>query len=89
MGNLCAQIPLLLQSFDTLGLSAPLLKSITEIGFETPTDAKPGNPMGAGMAKKKEKKKPAFKPSQEPWNTAGSGGAPGFSVKKKGKKKRY
>ena len=29
---------LLLQSFDTLGLSAPLLKSITEMGFETPTD---------------------------------------------------
>ena len=27
-----------MQSFDTLGLSAPLLKSITEMGFETPTD---------------------------------------------------
>ena len=39
--------------------------------------------------KKKAKKKPYFKPGQEPWNTSGSGGAPGFSVKKKGKKKRY
>ena len=38
MADLCALIPLLLQSFDTLGLSAPLLKSITEMGFETPTD---------------------------------------------------
>ena len=48
MADLCGQIPLLLQSFDTLGLSAPLLKSshITqnaghlrgEMGFETPTD---------------------------------------------------
>ena len=38
MGDLCALIPFLLQSFDTLGLSAPLLKSITEMGFETPTD---------------------------------------------------
>jgi ATP-dependent RNA helicase DeaD len=27
-----------LDTFDTLGLSAPLLKSITEMGFETPTD---------------------------------------------------
>ncbi len=49
---------------------------------------KPGKPMGAGKAKKKGKKKPAFKPGQEPWNTSGSGGAPSFSVKKKGKKKR-
>ena len=38
MGDLCALIPLLLDTFDTLGLSAPLLKSITEMGFETPTD---------------------------------------------------
>ena len=52
-------------------------------------DNKPGKPMGAGKAKRKAKKKPAFKPGQEPWNTSGSGGAPGFSVKKKGKKKRY
>jgi hypothetical protein len=44
--------------------------------------------MGAGKAKKKAKKKPYFKPGQEPWNTAGSGGAPGFSVKKKGRGKR-
>ena len=48
---------------------------------------KPGKPMGAGKAKKKGKKRPAFKPGQEPWNTSGSGGSPGFSVKKKGKKK--
>ena len=32
------RIPLLLESFDTLGLSAPLLKVITEMGFQTPTD---------------------------------------------------
>ena len=32
MGDLCALIPLLLDTFDTLGLSAPLLKSITEMG---------------------------------------------------------
>ena len=59
--------------------------------WDKPQDAfadKPGKPMGAGKAKKKAKKRPAFKPGQEPWNTAGSGGAPGFSVKKKGKKKR-
>ena len=31
-------------------------------------------PMGAGKAKKKAKKKPYFKPGQEPWNTSGSGG---------------
>ena len=64
-------------------------------GFKSPdgppswNDSKPGKPMGAGKAKKKAKKKPYFKPGQEPWNTSGSGGAPGFSVKKKGKKKRY
>ena len=49
---------------------------------------KPGKPMGAGKAKKKAKKKPYFKPGQEPWNTSGSSGAPGFSVKKKGRGKR-
>ena len=51
--------------------------------------AESGKPMGAGKAKRKAKKKPAFKPGQEPWNSAGAGGgAPGFKVKKKGRKKR-
>ena len=49
-------------------------------------DAKPGKPMGAGKAKRKAKKKPAFKPGQEPWNQTSFGG-PGFSVKKKKKRK--
>ena len=48
---------------------------------------KPGKPMGAGKPKKKAKK-PYFKPGQEPWNTSGSSGTPGFSVKKKGMGKR-
>ncbi|MDG1674697.1 MAG: hypothetical protein P8H88_04550, partial [Flavobacteriales bacterium] len=44
-------------------------------------DAKPGKPMGAGKAKKKaSKKRPAFKPGQEPW-AGKSTGSPGFSVK--------
>ena len=51
-------------------------------------DAKPGKPMGAGKAKKKASKKPAFKPGQEPW-AGKSTGSPGFSVKPKGRGKRY
>ena len=49
-------------------------------------DPKPGKPMGAGKAKRKAKKKPPFKPGQEPWNQTSFGG-PGFSVKKKKKRK--
>lgn len=36
--DLCGRIPPPLTSFDTLGLSAPLLQAIQELGFETPTD---------------------------------------------------
>ena len=51
-------------------------------------DVKPGKPMGAGKAKKKaSKKRPAFKPGQEPW-AGKSTGSPGFSVKPKGRGKR-
>ena len=38
VADLCPLNRPALNTFDTLGLSAPLLKSITEMGFETPTD---------------------------------------------------
>ena len=36
--DLCGRIPPPLTSFDTLGLSAPILEAIGKLGFETPTE---------------------------------------------------
>ena len=68
----------------------PVPPGMRKGGMAKKADVPPGMKDGGGAmkAKKKAKKKPYFKPGQEPWNTSGSGGAPGFSVKKKGKKKR-